>query len=88
MSSGGPTRESDSLADVVEMLLDAGADVDAKDKKGWTALICAAHWDHLAAVKLLVEKGANVNAKIDGGKTARYNARDKWVFPRVHKAPQ
>lgn len=29
MSSGGPTRESDSLADVVEMLLDKGVVINA-----------------------------------------------------------
>jgi len=36
--------------------------VDAKDTKGWTPLLFAAQNGALGAMKLLVEKGAKVNA--------------------------
>lgn len=43
---------------IVEMLLRAGADVDACDKYGWTALRWAAHWGHKIIVKLLIRHEA------------------------------
>jgi len=62
-----------ALGDVsaVRLMLDHGADVNAADPLGRTALIYAASSDLLSldVVKLLVEHGANVNAK-DGHKQA------------------
>lgn len=56
-----------AIADVntVRMMLDHGADVNAFDPLGRTPLMYAAASDLLAldVVKLLVERGANVNAK-------------------------
>ena len=43
--------------------LDKGANVDAKSRYDVTPLIFAASSGHLAAVKLLVERGADVNAQ-------------------------
>jgi ankyrin repeat protein len=40
-----------------------GADVNAKGKNGWTPLHIAAANDHKELPELLIEKGANVNAK-------------------------
>ena len=42
-------------------LLDAGANVDALDKHGQTALMNAAHRGDAAMVDLLVDRGANLN---------------------------
>mgnify|MGYP003576274042 FL=1 len=42
---------------------DKGANVDAKSRYDVTPLIFAASSGHLAAVKLLVERGADVNAQ-------------------------
>lgn len=42
----------------VEALLSAGADVNAKDKDGRTALMAASGKGHRSIVKLLEEKGA------------------------------
>lgn len=44
--------------DTVKVLLDAGADVNAKDLTGWTPLHAAAFNGNLQIVRLLLEKGA------------------------------
>src|SRR6202035_5351167 len=44
-------------------LLDRGAAIDAKDREGKTALAKAAEADKLPLIKLLLERGANVNAR-------------------------
>lgn len=51
-----------SLGDVeqVEQLLTEGVDPNQTDDEGYSALQAAAENDHLAVVKLLVSKGANV----------------------------
>jgi len=50
---------------VAEILLDNGAEVDAKtnDNFGWTPLHLAASNDHITIAKLLLENGANVDAQ-------------------------
>jgi outer membrane protein assembly factor BamB len=62
---GEALREAARAGDVakIEALLKAGAPVDAPAKYGQTPLYYAAEKGYLAAVKLLVEHGANVNAK-------------------------
>jgi ankyrin repeat protein len=46
----------------VQDLLDKGADVDAKDETGITALIGASHEGHIDIVKLLLEWEAGIDA--------------------------
>ncbi|NQS99984.1 MAG: ankyrin repeat domain-containing protein [Candidatus Omnitrophica bacterium] len=58
----------------VKQLLKQGADVNAKDKDGWTALIEAAAKGHTDTVKALIDAGADVNAKDKYGETAPMNA--------------
>ena len=55
---------------LVKTILEKGADVNAVDKGGATALIYAADGGHVKVVGLLLEKGADVNAKNKGGWTA------------------
>ena len=54
---------------VVQVLLDAGADINASDNDGWTALIYAARYGRSKIVDLLIAAGADVNAKNNIGET-------------------
>ncbi len=55
---GDLKRDKDVLAD--------GADVNAKNKYGTTAVHTTAMNDHKEVAELLISKGADVNAKRDG----------------------
>ncbi|KAK3360961.1 hypothetical protein B0T24DRAFT_120609 [Lasiosphaeria ovina] len=54
---------------VVRQLLDRGADVEAKDKSGWTPLLRAIEYGQEAIVRQLLDRGADVEAKDDWGQT-------------------
>jgi uncharacterized protein len=58
---------TDGDLDAVRALVRSGADVDARDRHGQTALMLAAHRGHRSIVELLVESGADLNV------TAKYN---------------
>jgi outer membrane protein assembly factor BamB len=62
---GEALREAARAGDVakIDSLLAAGAPIDAPARYGQTPLYYAADKGHLAAVKRLVERGANVNSK-------------------------
>jgi ankyrin repeat protein len=66
---------------VVQLLLNKGADVEAKDKDGWTALIWAAQGGYEAMVRLLLDKRADVEAKDQYGWTALL-----WAAQEGHEA--
>ena len=55
--------------DVVEVLIDAGADIEAKDPCGQSPLHCASEKGEIAIVKVLVEAGAEVCARDNYGNT-------------------
>ena len=59
-------------AETVTMLLDSGADVNAKNRRGSMPLHWAIHDE--AKVRLLLSRGANVNAKQVEGRTPLYQA--------------
>jgi ankyrin repeat protein len=48
--------------DAVSRALSNGADIDAANQRGSTALMLAASNSHLPVAKLLLSKGASVNA--------------------------
>jgi prolyl 4-hydroxylase len=56
--------DADELKNVIEKL---GHLVDAKDVNGWTPLHEGARGGHIEVVKLLVDKGANINERTSGG---------------------
>ena len=49
--------------ELVQMLLDKGANVDLKDCVGWTALMHAVSADNVNIAKILLEGGANPDIK-------------------------
>jgi ankyrin repeat protein len=69
------------LVESVKILLKKGAEIDAKDNNGETALYRAASKRHEAVVKLLLENGAEFNVKGSDGKTTLY-----WAAYHGHEA--
>uniref|UniRef100_A0A914XIB3 Uncharacterized protein n=1 Tax=Plectus sambesii TaxID=2011161 RepID=A0A914XIB3_9BILA len=56
-------------ASPASLLLQAGADVNARDKDGWTPLHGAAHWGERQACEALVENGADFATQSFAGQT-------------------
>ena len=56
--------------DVIEALLDGGANINAQAKDGYTALHIVVRRSNKELVELLLDRGAEVNAKTKDGKTA------------------
>lgn len=66
-------------AECAQLLIDAGAEVDAVDSDGWTALMHAAFAGHPACVRVLLHAGANRAVKdlSPEGSTALELAKNK-----------
>lgn len=58
----------------VRSLLEQGADVDAREGDGSTALLWASYWDEREAAALLIRAGADTNAANDLGATPLWAA--------------
>ncbi|CAF0884380.1 unnamed protein product [Didymodactylos carnosus] len=56
--------------DVMDILLKAGANINAMDNDGWTPLHAAAHWDKHDAIKFLIDRNCDLEAKNYAGQTA------------------
>jgi len=52
------------------LLLARGADINAQNENGKTALMAAAMWGYPEVAKLLVENGADISLQDDLGRTA------------------
>jgi len=61
----------------VKMLLEAGADPNARQERGFVPLHDAAMNGNTALVELLLKHGARADAKTDDGKTARDMATER-----------
>ncbi|KAH6876717.1 ankyrin repeat-containing domain protein [Thelonectria olida] len=62
-ASAGRQHDPTVRKNKVRMLLEHGAEVDARDDKGYTALHLACFDGNMAAVQLLLERNADVNAR-------------------------
>lgn len=60
--------------ETVKILLANGADVNAKDDEGRTALMTVAGEGHTGVAKTLLDHGADINTKDKDGKTALFLA--------------
>ena len=54
---------------VVELLLEYGANVDVRNKEGWTQLHRIAYYGNLQLLEVLLNHGADPHAQTDDGKT-------------------
>ena len=72
------------LRDVVAKLLQRGANIEARTKSQWTALILASDAGQSEVVKLLLKSGANANAQA----TARDAAGGRVDVTAMHVAAQ
>lgn len=70
VGGGSTVLMSANSKDVADVLIKAGADVNAKDTNGLTALIFTTSHDRKAIAELLIKAGADVNAKTNDGLTA------------------
>ena len=66
--------------EIAELLIAAGADVDAKDENGYTPLFNAAYWGRKEIVELLIANGADVNAKIEAGEFKGKTPLDRVII--------
>ena len=60
----------------IEQLISSGADVNAKDAFGSTALMMASSNGQKAVVEMLISAGADVNERDNGGMTALHSTAE------------
>ena len=77
---------SSGSVDVVKLLLDKGADINALDNKGTTSLMLAVKNNSLPIAELLLERGADVNLRDKHKKNAMSYA--KGIFTKKKKMIQ
>lgn len=73
---------------VIKLLIESGADINAKNIHGNTALIFASARGYLDIVKYLIEVGADINLKNNLGNTAlmyAYNDKYKEIIELLKK---
>ena len=70
--------------DAVKVLIDAKADIDAKDEDGRTSLHMAAMKDRAAAAEVLVSSKATVDVSDNQGKTALHFAAKNECNATLH----
>jgi ankyrin repeat protein len=69
-----PFQEPNPKADIVRLLIDRGAEVDAQDETHITPLHLAAFWGSVEAVRLLIQHGADVTAQDGSSMTPLHSA--------------
>jgi ankyrin repeat protein len=64
------TRGDESFSDIFQQIMDAGANIDAVNNNGETALIVASKLGHAKVCRLLIQKGARCDIRANDGNTA------------------
>ncbi len=89
-ANASPATESPLIAaaqvgdvDVVELLLDHGAPIEACDHLGRGSLYWAAYLGHRAVVELLLDRGADLHARDQRGDTPLHGAASNVIDPEV-----
>jgi len=60
--------------EILELLLDRGADINQRSSSGWTPLIAAVIWESSSVVEMLLTRGADIDARTEEGRTALIHA--------------
>ncbi len=71
--------------EIIKLLLQRGANVDARQKGGWTALQAAAKVGETCMLDILLDFGANPEQTADDGATAITLAKDETIRTRLEK---
>ncbi len=71
-------------AEIVSLLIAKGADINAKNNEGWTALMAAVAAGKIEAVKILIDNDADVNAKNNANQTALIIAKKRTFLDIVY----
>jgi len=69
-TEGDQAPTAGGALDTLSFIIDARAAIEAKDEKGWTAILHACRNNEQKSVELLLAKGASIKAKAADGKTA------------------
>lgn len=86
---GGPyDGTDDEVAEIVKTLLDAKADIERKSDDQWRPLHYAVFFGHESIVKLLIERGADVQAMTLLGKTPLIIAKEKRMKSELYEEKQ
>ncbi|XP_036354507.1 serine/threonine-protein phosphatase 6 regulatory ankyrin repeat subunit A-like, partial [Octopus sinensis] len=67
---------------IIDILIDAGSQIEEKDRWGFTALHWAVLRKHLQTVELLLSRGSNINEKTNRGYTPLHlaaNSSPEWT---------
>ncbi|WP_214108137.1 ankyrin repeat domain-containing protein [Acrocarpospora catenulata] len=76
------------LPDMLPVLLELGADANARDSAGWMPLHFASAYGYEGSARVLLDAGAEINATTSGGLTAaeiaRRNGHDALASLLVH----
>lgn len=72
-----------NLIEMLDVLIDAGANLDHQDDDGETALICASKCGHLQALKKLMAAGADITKQRNNGQTAEDVAANEGIKDEI-----